>query len=490
MSSKNQSQDSVKLHANIAFKWSAYSELIAKLLSPITNMILARILAPEAFGVIAIVTMIISFFDMLTEAGFQRYLVFAQDIDEDELKNSCNVAFWINFSISIMIMLILMFFSNEIADSLSIVGYGSVVWFSALQLPITSFSSVQSAILGRDFNFKKLFYVRLMGILVPLFVTVPLAYVGFEHWALVIGTLLSKLITTIGMNRFSKWRPSLLFNISKLKNMFNYSGWVFIESIAIWLTIWADTFIISHFLSTYYLGLYRTSITMVNLLFSTITATITPVLFTALSKLKSNEFEFNLFFLTVQKNVAYIVLPIGVGVYIFRDLATNILFGSKWTEASELVGIWALITAIMIVYTNLNGEVFRAKGKSRTAFVFQIIHLFILIPVCIYAVKLEFNDFIIARSLIRLQALVTGLLFLQFATSLSIRRIIRNTMKPVLFTGMMSGCAVLGREISNSVLTDFVVIFISILIYIVLVRRFAYEDYRNAVKLVFNNRGE
>lgn len=73
-----------QLHRKVAnaAKWSAITEIIAKLIAPVTNMALARILAPEAFGVIATITMIISFADMFTDAGFQKYLIQHEFKDE------------------------------------------------------------------------------------------------------------------------------------------------------------------------------------------------------------------------------------------------------------------------------------------------------------------------------------------------------------------------------------------------------------------------
>ena len=76
-----------------ATKWSSITEIIAKLISPITNMILARLLVPEAFGVVATITMVISFAEIFTDAGFQKYIIQHEFLDDEALNNSTNVAF-------------------------------------------------------------------------------------------------------------------------------------------------------------------------------------------------------------------------------------------------------------------------------------------------------------------------------------------------------------------------------------------------------------
>lgn len=95
--------DDKQFHRKIASaaKWSSITEIIAKIMVPLMNMILARILAPEAFGVIATITMIISFAEMFTDAGFQKYLVQHEFKSEKNKHDNANVAFWTNFIISL-----------------------------------------------------------------------------------------------------------------------------------------------------------------------------------------------------------------------------------------------------------------------------------------------------------------------------------------------------------------------------------------------------
>ena len=94
-----------------ATRWSFLTQLLSKLLTPITNMILARILVPDVFGVIATITMITSFADLLTESGFQQYLIQKDFQNEEKIKECANIAFFINFCIS-SFLLILIFFNR------------------------------------------------------------------------------------------------------------------------------------------------------------------------------------------------------------------------------------------------------------------------------------------------------------------------------------------------------------------------------------------
>lgn len=84
-----------------ASKWSAITELIVRLLVPIVNMVLARLLTPDAFGIVATLNMVISFAEIFTDAGFQKYLVQHEFADDQDRQDSTNVAFWSNLVMSL-----------------------------------------------------------------------------------------------------------------------------------------------------------------------------------------------------------------------------------------------------------------------------------------------------------------------------------------------------------------------------------------------------
>ncbi|WP_284521567.1 oligosaccharide flippase family protein [Cytobacillus pseudoceanisediminis] len=235
-----------------ATKWSSLAEVAAKIVSPLTNMVLARIIAPEAFGVVATVTMITSFADMFTDAGFQKYLVQHEFKNEEEKFKNANVAFITNFVISIFLWGIITLFSEQIAVLVGNPGLGSVVAIACIQLPLTAFSSIQMALYRRDFDFKTLFWIRMISIFIPVVVTIPLALLGLSYWSLIIGTLFMQFSNAILLTMKSKWKPKLFFSIATLKEMLSFSLWSLIEAVSIWLTTWVDAFIIGSILSEYF----------------------------------------------------------------------------------------------------------------------------------------------------------------------------------------------------------------------------------------------
>ena len=204
---------------NIAAKWSLLTQIGTKLITPITNMILARLLAPEAFGVVATINMVISFVDMFTDAGFQKYLVQNEFSSDKEKYESTNVAFITNLSISIIIWGVIIICRDNIAVMLGNPGLGNVLAIACIQLPMTSFSSIQMALYRRNFDFKSLFNINMVRALIPLIVSVPLAKLGFSYWSIIIGSTLGILYNAIVLTIKSDWKPSLFFDFNILKKM-------------------------------------------------------------------------------------------------------------------------------------------------------------------------------------------------------------------------------------------------------------------------------
>jgi len=459
-----------------AAKWSSITQIVAKIITPLTNMILARILAPEAFGVIVTVTMIVSFAEMFTDSGFQKYLVQHEFKNVKHKHESANVAFWTNFGLAITIWGLIILFNEEVATIVGNPGLGLVIMIACIQLPLTSFSSIQMALYRRDFDFKTLFVVRTIGILIPFAVTIPLALIGLGYWSLIIGTISMQIFNAIFLTLKSSWKPSFFYSKKILLEMFSFSMWSLFEAIAIWLTLWLDAFIIGSFLTEYHLGLYKTSTTMVNALMALVTASVVPVLFSTLSRLQNNDQKFKQTFYKFQRIVAYLVLPMGFGVFLFSDLATSIMLGGKWTEASNVIGIWALTSCFLIVTSHFNSEVYRSKGKPKLSLLSQLITLAFLIPTCLISVRYGFWSLVYARALIRFQGVITGFIIMSLVMNFPVIRTVKNLGMPLLLTGLMSILAVMLKQVSNSVLWSFISIAICATMYFILFFLFAKED--------------
>ncbi|MBN2926910.1 MAG: oligosaccharide flippase family protein, partial [Eubacterium sp.] len=208
-----------------ATSWSFLTQIIAKIIPPISNMILARLFAPEVFGAIATITMVTSFADTLSESGFQKYIVSKEYKEKRELWFDADVAFWTNLIISVFLWGLISLFRKPLCIVLGNPELELALMIACVQLPITSLSSIQTAVYQREYNFKRPFVSQLISSIITLLLTLSLAFSGIGYWAIIIGNIVGYLLRSIILSINAEWIPHFYFSFKRLKNIFSFSMW-------------------------------------------------------------------------------------------------------------------------------------------------------------------------------------------------------------------------------------------------------------------------
>lgn len=455
-----------------ATKWSAIAEILAKLVAPISSMVLARLLTPEAFGVVATLNMIIAFAEIFADAGFQRYLIQHDFKDEEDKDKSTNVAFWSNLVMSFVLWGVIAIFCEPLATLVGNPGLGHVLVIACSSIPLTAFSSIQMALFRRNLDFKTLFWRRLAMVIVPLCVTVPLAFILRSYWALVIGTIVTNLVNALLLSIKSGWRPRKYYSFTRFKEMFSFCSWVIILMLLTWVTNYSDIFFISHSLNDYYLGLYKTSISTVGQFTSVITATVVPVVLPAISPLQNDIPQMRIVLLKFQKALSVLLLPLGVGIFLFKDLITAVMLGSQWTEAAPFLGLWGLIEVLVFLFGNIFGGVSTAMGKPKLSVYSQLLLMVVLIPAVIISGQYGFRSLYITRSLVRIYGIIVGFFFVHYLIKLSPMKMLSNMFPEIIACVVMAVLAKALFLISNSLLWSFVWVVICAIVYFLILFMF------------------
>lgn len=458
-----------------AAKWSLITEVLAKLITPVTNIILAHILAPTAFGILATIMMVISFAEMLADAGFQKFLVQYEFESEDEKQKNVSVAFISNIVLAIVLWLVIIIWRDELAILVGNEGLGFPLAVMGAMLPLGAFSSIQMAMYRRSFNFKFLLGIRMITIITPLFISIPMALAGFDYWSLIAGLLAAHLFTAIALCVRQEKLISIYFSSTVFRKMFSFSAWSLAEAFSIWLTAWVDTFIISHFLDAYYLGLYKMPTAIVTTVMAIATSSMAPVLFSALSRHQHNQVEFEKTFLTFQRYMALFLVPLGVGMFVYQDFIVEILLGPQWKLAGIVLGSWALSSSLVTAISYLISEAFRAKGMPNISFLAQMAHLFVLIPVIYVCVQYDFTTFVYARSIVRVQMIAVLLYLLAIYVGMNAWLVIRNIKSYIIASAVVGTGSYVLLHLHNSMIWTIFCICISLILYLVVLYLFPTE---------------
>lgn len=448
-----------------ATKWSFAAELGAKMISPIINMVLARIIAPQAFGVVATINMVISLSSIFTEAGFQLYIVQHDYDDEQDMYAHVNTAFWASLGIAGVMLIFICLFRNQIANLIGSTGHANAIVIASISIPLVAMNSILSSLYRRSFDYKTLFYRRLLALGAPFLITIPLALLRLGHWALIIGTLSGHLVNWIVLVMRSPWRVKMYFNVDLFKRMLPFCLTTMGGYAANWLATWSDVFIVSHILGEFYTGLYKTSQVTVTSILSTVSAALTPVLFSVLCRYQNDNRKFSSTLVSFTQKLSIFMIPLGVGFLLSSRTVTTLLLGNNWQEAAPFIGIWGFCTAMNATYSTYAREAARAKGKPQLPLFAQILQTIIMIPVCYIAALRGYNVLIYVRSIVSLVLVPFYFIMYKRYLGISPLMILKATKAPwVAAVGMGSVAFALMRG-SPSFLAQMIIILVCVVVY-------------------------
>lgn len=376
-----------------SLKWSTFGELVSKALPPFFYLITARLLTPEDFGIVATAAMVVAFTSIFWEAGFSKALIQNQEFD---IQKMSNIVFYTNIVLSLITYCIVFLLSDSIAFFFHDARIADVLKVAGLSLLFGSLISVQTAILQKKFEFKKLFYSRFVGTIVPGVVAVVIAFMGYGYWALVWGTIASLLLQVPILWYLSPWRPTKEYDFSMAIRIFHFSKWVLLSALLSWFFIWGDIFVLGFFFTPHELGLYRTGNYFVGAVIGLVTIPAVPVMYSYFSTIQNDKEKVKEVLLFSSKVVSFFALPMGVAIYIVQDSLSDFLFGEKWIGIAPVIGYLALTHGLAWI-VGLNTEVYKAIGKPKIEFIMQGITVPFYLITFFLASQISFIFFLQAR---------------------------------------------------------------------------------------------
>lgn len=386
--------------ATRSIKWSALMEIVSQTASPIIFVLLTQFLAPEDFGVMATAMIAIGFGQIFWDAGLSKALIQTRESPEV----AAHAVFWTNVLLGIFIYLSLFISAPAVAMFFNSPTSDPVLRIMGLQIIIASFSSVQQALLVRELNFRRLFWIKLQTAFVPGLFSVPLALSGFGVWALVTGSLAGQLLNCLLLWRFSSWRPKFTYNKELARKLFSFGFWIFLEGSGAWLIVWGDNLIVGRFLGVHDLGVYRTGWMLVTILFGLILNPFLPVLYPAFSRLQDDRPALTDMFHKVNRVVIALAMPMGVGLLLVGPEAASLLFGQKWQGLGFVLGLLGLMHGIGWV-VGINPELYRAMGRPDVNTKLMFAQILYYLPAYYIAAQNGLETFTLTRFTVALVAM-------------------------------------------------------------------------------------
>ncbi len=360
--------ESLKHKAVTSVLWRVAEQGGKQLTYFIISVILARLIAPDQFGMIAMLTVFTAVSTVFIDAGFSNALI----RKTNRTHADCCTVFWFNVLISVACYVVLFFCSPLIARFYGMPLLSSILRVSALTLIISAFAGVHRSLLQAEMKFKLLTMVNLLSVISAGIVGIIMAFMGFEVWALVGQNLTLTTVSTLCILAKIHWRPSFLISRASFKEFFAFGSKLLASSLLD--TIYSNVYsiVIGKVYKAADLAFYNRAHTLGALTSSLPTTVLQSVTYPTLCRLQDDEEALKQGYRRMLRMSAFIIFPLCLGMGAVAFPLIKVVYTDVWMYAATLLSIlvfsqmWYPIHAI-----NLNYLI--VKGRSDLFFRLEVI---------------------------------------------------------------------------------------------------------------------
>ncbi len=354
--------------------WVFSLRILNRGLGLIRTIILARLLAPEDFGLMGIAMLAISTLETFSQTGFQAALI----QKKEDIESYLDTAWTVSAIRGLMLFLILFFAAPLIAEFFNSPQAVLIIQVIALSTLLSGLRNIGVVFFQKELEFNKQFFFEFSATIVDLGVAIPLAFLLRNVWALVWGGLAANFIRLFMSYILQPYRPHIAFEKQRFLGLFGFGKWVVGSGILIFLITHGDDIFVGKMLGVTSLGLYQMAYLISNLPATEITHVISQVTFPAYSKIQDNLVRLKDAYLKVLHITAFISIPVAIGIFTFSSEFTQLFLGNKWMQIIPLLQILVFAGLVRSIAATA-GYVFYAIGKSKLDTLLQTIRLAVLV---------------------------------------------------------------------------------------------------------------
>lgn len=341
------------------FIWRFAERCGAQLVTFIVSIVLARVLMPEDYGTVALVTVFTAIMQVFVDSGLSTALIQKKDADDLDFSS----VFYFNFAVCIILYLIMFFAAPFIASFYGMPELVPIVRVISLTIVISGVKGVQQSYVSRNMLFKRFFYATLGGTIFSAFLGIAMVYAGFGAWAIVAQQLSNTAIDTLILWITVKWRPKLMFSWERLKGLLGF-GWKLLCS-ALLDTVYNNlrSLIIGKVYSSADLAYYNEGKKFPNLIVTNINTSIDSVLLPAMSKEQDDKERVKKMTRRSIMTSCYIMAPLMIGLVCCAKNIVTLILTEKWLPCVFFLQIFCITYMFYPIHTaNLNA--IKAMGRS------------------------------------------------------------------------------------------------------------------------------
>lgn len=354
----NQSQNT-KAKALSGLMWRFLERFGAQGVTFVVSIILARLLDPEVYGIVAIVTVFTTILNVFIDSGLGNALIQKKDADDLDFSS----VFFFNMAMCLALYFLLFICSPLIADFYNMPELTAVLRVMSLTVIISGVKNVQQAYVSKHLLFKRFFFATLGGTLGAAILGIWMAYKGYGVWALVAQGLFNNCVDTMILWITVKWRPKFVFSMKRFKTLFSFGWKLLVSSLITTFSNNLRQLIIGKLYSADSLAFYNRGYMIPNTFVGNINSAIDSVLFPVMSDVQDSISSVRAMTRRSICISSYIMWPVMLGIAAVSRPFVSVVLTDKWLPSVPYIIIFCITYAFVPLQTaNLNA--IKALGRS------------------------------------------------------------------------------------------------------------------------------
>jgi O-antigen/teichoic acid export membrane protein len=415
----------LKEKAQKGLKWTIIKTLFNSIIQPIYRILLALLLIPSDFAYIAVITLIVSFAEMLNNVGIGEAVIQKDNVTRKDISS----LYFFNLIITLLIACLLLISSKFIAGYYSMNDLNQIVEILSIIVIMNGSTSLFKFYLHKEFYFKVTTLIQIIKIMLEIIISIILIKSGLGIWGYIIGILISNsvhaILLTFNVFRKTNFRLSLFISIKHLARFLNFGIFVGGKKTLTFISHRIDEIIIGGVLSAEVLGAYYLAKNVLLQFQTLITTSFGQVLLPLFSKLKNNLNSLKIYYINILATVSLVSIPILVGVILTAEYFVPLVFGEEWELSIAVFQLLAIPIIAEVLSAGITSSLLYSQNK--TLLVFNI-DLIFTIGYVIFLIA--FNN----NALINIIFLYSCYMILKFIVSqYFLGRILKINIKEYLF---------------------------------------------------------
>ena len=339
--------------------WSFADNILRLGVSFVVGIVLARLLSPEEYGLIGIITIFISVFNSIVDSGFSNALIRKNNADDTDY----NTVFWSNLMVSVVLCVVLFFSAGLIANFFDRPQLKPLTQVMSIIIIINAFAIIQRTILVKRIDFKTQTRVSFFSAVTSGAIGIAMAFAGCGVWALVGQQLSAQLLNSVLLWIYNRWKPKLVFSVTSFKELFGF-GWKLLVAGLI-NSIWTQLYqvIIGKKYTASSLGLFTRAQQFTNLFSTNITQVVQRVSYPALAEIQDDRIHLKDAYKRVIKVTMLVTFSLMMGLAGVANNFIYCLIGEKWMGCVPMLQVLCFEMMLFPLHA-INLNMLQVQGRS------------------------------------------------------------------------------------------------------------------------------